>query len=101
MKASVTEQKGKTFVYGERGAWNRLGAYAVHVALLTIFTGGFMTSQFGRNGMMGLEPGVTSNEMRERVINLDQFSQNVYKLPFEVECTDIQQNLIRNDCAIT
>ncbi|PYT03232.1 MAG: hypothetical protein DMF65_04610, partial [Acidobacteria bacterium] len=45
LKARVTEKKGKTFVFGERGAWNRLGAYAVHVALLVIFAGGFLTAQ--------------------------------------------------------
>lgn len=101
MKATVTEKKGKMFVFGESGALNRLGAYAVHVALLTIFFGGFMTAQFGRNGNMGLEPGITSSEMRERVVNLDQFSQNVYQLPFEVECTDIQQKLIRKEGRIT
>ncbi|PYS76448.1 MAG: hypothetical protein DMF66_14705, partial [Acidobacteria bacterium] len=44
LKQRVTEKNGKTFVFGERGAWNRLGAYAVHVALLTIFFGGFLTA---------------------------------------------------------
>src|SRR5947209_6342648 len=44
MKPKVTEKNGKTFIFGERGTWNRLGAYAVHVALLTIFTGSFLTA---------------------------------------------------------
>ncbi|HEV2861089.1 MAG TPA: cytochrome c biogenesis protein ResB [Pyrinomonadaceae bacterium] len=101
LKPTVTEKNGKTFVFGERGAWNRLGAYAVHVALLTIFFGGFMTSQFGRNGNMPLEPGTTSKEIQEQVIDVDQFSVRTHQLPFQVECTDIQQELMRKDGAIT
>jgi cytochrome c biogenesis protein len=101
LKTTVTEKKGKTYVFGEQGAWNRLGAYAVHVALLTIFTGGFMTAMFQRNGQMGLEPGLTSSEIRETVFNVDQLSQSVYQLPFEVECTDIEQKLMRKEGAIT
>jgi cytochrome c biogenesis protein len=101
LKPIVTEKKGKTFVFGQRGAWNRLGAYAVHVALLTIFTGGFLTAMFNRNGNMPLEPGLTSGEIRETVFNIDQLSQVVYQLPFEVECTDVEQKLIRKEGAIT
>jgi cytochrome c biogenesis protein len=101
MKPVVTEKGGKTFVFGERGALNRLGAYAVHVALLTIFFGGFLTSQFGRVGQMPLEPGASQSEMTETVFNVDQLSRAVYQLPFEVECTDIEQKLIRKEGAIT
>ncbi|MET0622749.1 MAG: cytochrome c biogenesis protein ResB, partial [Pyrinomonadaceae bacterium] len=101
LKTVVTEKKGKTYVFGERGAWNRLGAYAVHVALLTIFFGGFMTSMFTEGGQMPLEPGVTSNELTETVFNVDQLSRSVRQLPFEVECTDIEQKLIRKEGNIT
>lgn len=101
LKAVVTEKKGKTYVFGERGAWNRLGAYSVHVALLTIFSGGFLTSMFTVGGQMPLEPGLTSNELTETVFNLDQLSRSVRQLPFEVECTDIEQKLIRKEGAIT
>jgi cytochrome c biogenesis protein len=101
MKTVVTEKGGKTFVFGERGAWNRLGAYTVHVALLTIFFGGFLTSQFGRVGNMPLEPGLSQSEMTETVFNVDQLSRAVYPLPFEVECTDIEQKLIRKEGSIT
>jgi cytochrome c biogenesis protein len=101
LKTVVTEKKGKTYVFGERGAWNRLGAYSVHVALLTIFFGGFLTSMFTIGGQMPLEPGLTSNELTETVFNLDQLSRSVRQLPFEVECTDIEQKLIRKEGAIT
>jgi len=101
LKTTVTEKAGKWFVFGERGAWNRLGAYSVHVALLTIFFGGFLTSQFGRVGNMPLEPGESAGEMSERVVERDQFSVATYQLPFTVECTDIQQRLIRKEGPIT
>ncbi|PYS48577.1 MAG: hypothetical protein DMF68_12685, partial [Acidobacteria bacterium] len=56
-KTKITEKGNRTFVFAEKNRWNRLGAYAVHVALLTIFLGGFMTAQFGSNGQMPLQPG--------------------------------------------
>ncbi|HEV3468852.1 MAG TPA: cytochrome c biogenesis protein ResB [Pyrinomonadaceae bacterium] len=101
LKTVVTEKAGRTFIFGERGAWNRLGAYAVHVALLTIFFGGFLTAQFGRNGNMPLEPGKSADEMSERIVEREQFSLATYQLPFTVECTDIQQKLIRKEGPIT
>src|SRR3989440_4606222 len=63
--------------------------------------GAFLTSQFGRTGSMGVEPGMKSSEMTETVFNVDQVSQAVYQLPFEIECTDIEQKLIRKEGAIT
>ena len=100
-KTVISEKKGKTFVFAQTNAWNRLGAYAVHVALLTIFTGGFLTAYLGVTGSMGLQSGLKSKEMTETVFVLDQPSQRKYDLPFEVECLDIQQKLIRNDGPIT
>jgi cytochrome c biogenesis protein len=105
LKARVTERGGRTVVFAERGAWNRLGAYAVHVGLLTIFLGGFMTNQFQHNGSMWLSPGESSAEMAETTFNLDESGLQLGKssrgLPFEVECTDIQQKLIKLDGPLT
>jgi cytochrome c biogenesis protein len=102
LKARVSEKDGATFVFAERGAWNRLGAYAVHVALLVIFVGGFLTARFGHTGQMFLRPGETSNEMTEQVFSEGgQPSQVRLNLPFEVECTDIQQKLLERNGAIT
>jgi cytochrome c biogenesis protein len=101
LKSRVTEKSGKTFVFSERGAWNRLGAYAVHVALLTIFTGGFLTGTLGQNGQMPARPGASANQMSDTDINLGddglQLSKSTIQLPFDVECTDIQQKLIKQD----
>lgn len=51
-KIVTSEKGGRTYVLGQSGVWNRFGAYAVHVGLLTIFTGGFLTAQFGATGSM-------------------------------------------------
>ncbi len=99
-KATISEKGGRTFVFAERGTWNRLGAYAVHVALLTIFTGGFLTAQFGRDGQMPVAPGVSSSEMTQLNTNLDQVSRVQVQLPFTITCTDIQQKLIRKEGSI-
>jgi cytochrome c biogenesis protein len=105
-KPIVTEKGNRTFILAQRGTWNRLGAYAVHVALLTIFFGGFMTAQFGRTGSMWLKPGASSGEMSETVFKIEdantfRLDQSKATLPFQVVCTDIRQELIRKDGPIT
>lgn len=94
LRPRMTEKAGAMFVFAERGAWNRLGAYAVHVALLVIFVGGFLTAQLGHTGQMMLAPGTRARAMSETIFNLDQPQKATVALPFEVECTDIQQKLI-------
>ncbi|HEY0408408.1 MAG TPA: cytochrome c biogenesis protein ResB [Pyrinomonadaceae bacterium] len=101
MTTKTTEKNGRVFVFAQKNVWNRLGAYAVHVALLTIFTGGFLTSHFGRTGQMWLKPGMTSNEMMETVFVLDQPERVTLSLPFDIACTDIQQKLIEKNGPIT
>jgi len=96
-----TEKGGRLFIFAQSGAWNRLGAYPVHVALLTIFFGGFLTAQFGTTGQLPLAPGQSSNLMSETVVDLERVNQITSKLPFEVTFTDIQQKLIKKEGAIT
>src|SRR5262249_7230130 len=69
-RARVTETDDRTTVFAERGVWNRLGAYAVHVGLLTIFVGYFMTGR-GYTGMMDAIPGKTSTRMVKYDFNVD------------------------------
>jgi len=98
-KARVTEEESRTTIFAERGSWNRLGAYAVHVGLLTIFAGGFLTSR-GHTGGMWVEPGKTSRRMTKQVFNLEgttgafAIGQQELELPFSVEGLDIEQKLI-------
>lgn len=100
LRPTVTEKNGRVYVFGERGAWNRLGAYAVHVALLTIFLGGFLTAQFSREGQMMLTPGLSTNQMTNLQFNLDEVARVPVGLPFTVTCMDIQQKLIHKDGSI-
>jgi cytochrome c biogenesis protein len=100
-KNRVNEKKGTTTVFSETGRWNRLGAYAVHIGLLTIFLGGFLTAQLGHTGQMPLSPGQSSNQVNEIAFELDQMKQVNKTLPFEVYCTDIQQKLIKKDGSIS
>jgi cytochrome c biogenesis protein len=100
LKPVVTSKEGRAYVFGERGAWNRLGYLVVHVGLLTIFLGGFLTLQFGRDGQMPLEPGSSASHMTAVRYDLDQVSNATLELPFTVTCTDIQQKLIKRDGSI-
>lgn len=103
LKATVTEQNGNTNIFAERGAWNRLGYLAVHVALLTIFAGGFLTAQFGRDGMMPLAPGESGKEVNQFTFDWTTPSEPKVvqvALPFTVECTDVKQKLIHLDGSI-
>lgn len=94
---ATRENAGKTFVFAQSGTWNRFGAYAVHVGLLTIFTGGFLTAQFGSTGQMPLSPGESTNLMSETVVQLDKANEITKRLPFDIACIDIQQRLINRD----
>jgi cytochrome c biogenesis protein len=100
-KASISEKGNKTFVFAESGAWNRLTYVAVHAGLLTIFLGGFLTTQLGQIGQMPLSPGQATNEMFESAFELDQVKQFQKRLPFEIICTDIQQKLIKKEGSIS
>jgi cytochrome c biogenesis protein len=98
-KVRITEEEARTTIFAESGVWNRLGAYVVHIGLLTIFFGGFMTSR-GFTGMMNVLPEQTSDRMIRNVFNIDlansqhAVSQQELTLPFKVEGLDIQQKLI-------
>ncbi|MDH3529183.1 MAG: cytochrome c biogenesis protein ResB [Acidobacteriota bacterium] len=100
-KTKTAEKSGRTFIFAESGRWNRFGAYAVHVGLLTIFAGGFLTAQFGHTGQMPLSPGQSSDRISDIAFELDQMRQVEKQLPFEVYCTDIQQILIRKEDPIS
>ncbi len=56
-KTTVTEKAGVTTVFGESGKWNRIGAYIVHVALLTLFLGHFVALQTGFDADVKMVPG--------------------------------------------
>lgn len=97
----VMEKNGRTFLLAQSGTWNRFGAYAVHVALLTIFLGGFLTSELGTTGNMPLAPGESSDLIEESVVDLDKVSRVTKQLPFEVTFTDIEQKLLKREGSLS
>ncbi|MFP5263193.1 MAG: cytochrome c biogenesis protein ResB [Blastocatellia bacterium] len=95
-RARITEENNRLTVFAQRNTWNRLGAYVVHVALITIFIGGFLTNKYGMGGSMEIRPGKSSNQFT--VIENDSVKgprEGIATLPFQVECRDLQQKLIR------
>lgn len=92
----VSEQGERVTVFTQRNTYNRLGAYIVHVALLTIFTGGILTNRLGSGGPMEIRPGKSSNKYTTFDVTLDQGPRQVEAtLPFQIECRDLQQKLIK------
>ncbi len=101
-RVKITEDETRTTVFAERGIWNRLGAYMVHIGLLTIFFGGFMTSR-GHTGMMPVQPDESSNQMFKQSFNLDtasgqhEIGVRRFELPFTIKGVDIQQKPIKKE----
>lgn len=93
-RARINEENNRVTVFAQRSVLNRLGAYVVHVALLTIFTGGFLTSRYGVGGSMEIKPGRISDKFATSDISLEGARESAAVLPFQIECTDLQQKLI-------
>ena len=94
-KSRVKEEGDRVTIFAQRNVWNRLGAYVVHVALLTIFIGGFLTNRYGIGGMMNVTPGEATNEFARIEDSLEGRRVSTVSVPFDVECVDLQQKLIR------
>ncbi len=82
------------YVFGESGRINRLGAYIIHVFLLTLFLGFFVAQQTGFDADVNVAPGQTTNQIELIQFNLDRKERFAVQLPFQILCTDIQQTLI-------
>ena len=91
---TVMNSRKSLVVFGEAGKYNRLGAYIVHVALLTLFLGHFVANTTGFDATVRMTPGVTTDEILIQQFDLDKKLEFNAKLPFTMECTDIQQSLI-------
>ncbi|MDM7922000.1 MAG: cytochrome c biogenesis protein ResB [Pyrinomonadaceae bacterium] len=81
-------------VFGETGKFNRLGAYWVHVALLTLFLGHFVALQTGFDADVRMIPGDATDQIQMIQFDLDKKEKFNVQLPFTMTCTDIQQRLI-------
>ena len=103
-----TASKKSLFVFGERGKWNRLGAYIVHVFLLTLFMGHFVALQTGFDADVALIPDTNvrpdiqetfnvaqkTDSIQLIDVNLDKTERYNVQLPFTITCTEIEQKLI-------
>lgn len=91
----TTEENGRITVFAQSNVWNRIGAYIVHVGLLTIFIGGLLTVKMGSGGLMQITPGETASAFDTFEMTLDGPKMGKAVVPFQIECTDLQQKLIR------
>jgi cytochrome c biogenesis protein len=88
------EKNGQKFVFAESGKWNRMGAYIVHVFLLTLFLGHFVALQTGFDADVRLTPTQETSQIELIRFNLDKQERFNVQLPFTLTCTDIEQQLI-------
>lgn len=100
-KVRMTEEGARTTIFAERGVWNRLGAYVVHIGLLTIFFGGFMTSR-GFTGMSEIAPGESTDVMFKQTFNLNNGGEHSIglmklQLPFTLVGVDIEHKPIKKE----
>jgi cytochrome c biogenesis protein len=89
---TVNPRDGNTTILMEAHAWNRLTAYAVHAALLTIFGGALVGGLFGHKGTVRMVPGQAANTF----VSFGAPDEPVreFAMPFTLVCTDIEQNLL-------
>lgn len=89
----ISEGKdGSTTVFVERGVWNRLAFCGVHVALLMILLGWFVGNKWGQKGVIQFAPGQMGDVFFSP--GQDMNSMKTFKLPFNIQCLDIKQDLI-------
>lgn len=91
---SVVIEKAQTVVFGQTGKWNRIGAYIVHVALLTLFLGHFVALQTGFDADVRMIPGDENDKIQMINFDLDKKEKFDVQLPFSIMCLDIEQKLI-------
>ncbi|MEP6788826.1 MAG: cytochrome c biogenesis protein ResB [Acidobacteriota bacterium] len=97
---TIVNNKPATVVFGQSGTINRLGAYIVHVALLTLFLGNFVFFTTSFDADVRMIPGEKTDQIEKINYNLDKKERYTVKLPFTMECTDIQQRLINEKGSI-
>jgi ResB protein required for cytochrome c biosynthesis len=102
----VIPEMTMTTIFAECGAWNRLGAYALHVALMTILVSSLWDHYRGYAGRMWIEPEKMSDKMAPQMFKAENATaqhatgQVELQLPFTVEGLDIQQKLIDENLSI-
>jgi len=85
-----TEVDDGTLLFGQKGAWTRLGVYVVHASVLIIFVGAIIGSIFGHKGGVNLPEGAEISTIYEygtgKFIDLD----------FSVRCDNFSLSFYEN-----
>ncbi|HXF43311.1 MAG TPA: cytochrome c biogenesis protein ResB [Pyrinomonadaceae bacterium] len=81
-------------VFGEKGKFNRIGAYLVHIALLILFLGHFVSLQTGFDADVRMVPGESTDKIQLIQFDLDKKEKFDVQIPFTIYCEDIEQKLI-------
>ncbi len=80
----MEEEGGKTYFYGEKGRYARLGVYVVHIGLLVIMAGGLIDAIWGIRGTVIIPEGSRSDTL------LIPAKEKAIKLPFQIELEDFR-----------
>jgi cytochrome c biogenesis protein len=80
-----SESDGALYLFGQKGAYSRLGIYATHFSIVMIFVGGILGSVYGFKAYMQISEGETADQIMMR-----GDEGRMMKLPFQVRCDDFQ-----------
>jgi len=80
----VDKEGDKTYIYGEKGRYSRLGVYIVHLGVLVILGGALIDAFFGIRGTVIVPEGEKSNVLIIPAKNIQ------INLPFYIEVTDFR-----------
>jgi len=80
----MEEEGGKTYFYGEKGRYARLGVYVVHIGLLVIMAGGLIDAIWGIRGTVIIPEGSRSDTL------FIPAKEKAIKLPFQIELEDFR-----------
>lgn len=80
----VDKEGGRTYFYGEKGRFARLGVYVVHIGLLVIMAGALIDALWGIRGTVIVPEGSRSDRLTVPA------KEKVYKLPFQIEVEDFK-----------
>ena len=80
-----SERDGALYLFGQKGAYSRLGIYATHFSIIMIFIGGLLGSVYGFKAYMQITEGEASDQIQMR-----GGAGSMATLPFQVRCDDFQ-----------
>jgi cytochrome c biogenesis protein len=80
-----SEREGALYLFGQKGAYSRLGIYTTHFSIVMIFIGGIIGSIYGFKAYMQITEGETSDQIMMRGPEGKRGT-----LPFQVRCDDFQ-----------